>query len=248
MKLEFEKRGTYMGELPIDPKPFMYKDVVTRQSFQPFTIPSPTVFVPNKEKENKEKEDNMSTKENKIAASFGKIVDDWFEKQKKLLKDRVEIIRSQIISQDELKITIDKAISTLVSDLMNIVDKQFHTDDIPDYQKTNRMNALAQFGEEIIKKTDSYAFNQIQYLPRTLKLLDDIAMEQSKITVKLIEHKETIKTILETCDSYNTGCEVLQGAEIFGSHFTPNDEPCSIIWNYDDLDKFIPDKIIPESK
>lgn len=226
-----------MGELPIDPKPFMYKDVVTRQAF----IPSPTVFVPNKEKGNKEKEDNMSTTENKVTTSFSKIVDDWFEKQKKLLIDRVEMVRNHIISQDELKITIDRAISNFVFDLMSIVDKQFNTDDIPDYQKTNRMNALAQFGEEIIKKTDSYALNQIQYLPRTLKLLDDIAMEQSKITVKLIEHKETIKTILETCDSYNTGCEVLQGAEIFGSHFTPNDEPCPAIWSYDDLDKFIPE-------
>ena len=237
-----------MGELPIDPKPFMYKDVVARQSFQPLTMPIPTVFVPNKEKENKEKEDNMSTTENKVTTSFSKIVDDWYEKQKKLLIGRVEIVRNHIISQDELKNTIDQAISNFVFDLMNIVDKQFNTDDTPDYQKTNRMNALAQFGEEIIKKTDSYTLNQIQYLPRTLKLLDDIAMEQSKITVKLIEHKETIKTILETCDSYNTGCEVLQGAEIFGSHFTPNDKPCDIIWSYDDLDKFIPDKIIPESK
>ena len=230
-----------MGELPIDPKPFMYKDVVARQSFQPLTMPIPTVFVPNKEKENKEKEDNMSTTENKVTTSFSKIVDDWYEKQKKLLIGRVEIVRNHIISQDELKNTIDQAISNFVFDLMSIVDKQFNTDDTPDYQKTNRMNALAQFGEEIIKKTDSYTLNQIQYLPRTLKLLDDIAMEQSKITVKLIEHKETIKTILETCDSYNTGCEVLQGAEIFGSHFTPNDKPCSIIWSYDDLDKFIPE-------
>lgn len=207
-----------------------------------------TTSINSTRKDDEKEMSTIDTTNHKVTTSFSKIVDDWYEKQKKLLIDRVEIVRNHIISQDELKNTIDQAISNFVFDLMDIVDKQFNTDDIPDYQKTNRMNALAQFGEEIIKKTDSYALNQIQYLPRTLKLLDDIAMEQSKITVKLIEHKETIKTILETCDSYNTGCEVLQGAEIFGSHFTPNDEPCSIIWSYDDFDKFIPDKIIPESK
>lgn len=239
-----------MGELPIDLKPFMYKDVVTKQSFQPFTIPSPTVFVPNKEKENKEKEDNMNTTENKVTTSFSKIVDDWYDKQLKLLREKESSIIEEITSQDELNTMINNAISNFIYGLNYGVDEYCNenTSDVSDDMRLKISVAITKFGEEIYKKQCNYISNDIRYSPKTKKILDAITKTVDSIIHKLVEHKQTIKTILETCDSYNDGCEVLQGAEIFGKYYTPNDEPCNIIWNYDDLDKFIPDKIIPESK
>lgn len=190
----------------------------------------------------------MSIAENKIATSFSKIVDDWYNKQLTLLHKRQEIIIEEIISQDDLDTIINKAINNFICELRKAVDDYYYTEGISDYIKEKRILAITQLGDKLFKEKNSYKNNSIFYMSKTINLICELQKITDNITQKLNEHKKTIKTILETCDSYNTGCEVLQGAEIFGSHFTPNDKPCSIIWNYNDLDKFIPDKFISESK
>ena len=188
-------------------------------------------------------ENNMSIAENKIATSFSKIVDDWYDKQLKLLREKENSIIEEITSQDELNTMINNAIGNFIYGLRYGVDEYCNenTSDVSDDMRLKINIAITKFGEEIYKKQCNYISNDIRYTPKTQKILDTITKAVDSIIHKLVEHKQTIKTILETCDSYNAGCEVLQGAEIFGKYYTPNDKPCNIIWNYSDLDDLIPE-------
>ena len=185
----------------------------------------------------------MSIAENKIATSFSKIVDDWYDKQLKLLREKENSIIEEITSQDELNTMINNAIGNFIYGLHYGVDEYYNenTSDVSDDMRLKISVAITKFGEEIYKKQCNYISNDIRYTPKTKKTLDTIIKTVDSIIHKLVEHKQTIKTILETCNSYNAGCEVLQGAEIFGKYYTPNDEPCNIIWNYSDLDNLIPE-------
>lgn len=188
-------------------------------------------------------ENNMSIAENKIATSFSKIVDDWYDKQLKLLREKENSIIEEITSQDELNTMINNAIGNFIYGLQYGVNEYCNenTSDVSDDMRLKISVAITKFGEEIYKKQCNYISNDIRYTPKTKKILDTITKTVDSIIHKLVEHKQTIKTILETCDSYNAGCEVLQGAEIFGKYYTPNDKPCNFIWNYYDLDKLIPE-------
>lgn len=188
-------------------------------------------------------ENNMSIAENKITTSFSKIVDNWYDKQLKLLREKENSIIEEITSQDELNTMINNAIGNFIYGLQHGVDEYCNenTSDVSDDMRLKISVAITKFGEEIYKKQCNYISNDIRYTPKTKKTLDIIIKTVDGIIRKLVEHKQTIKTILETCDSYNAGYEVLQGAEIFGKYYTPNDEPCNIIWNYSDLDELIPE-------
>lgn len=188
-------------------------------------------------------ENDMSIAENKIATSFSKIVDDWYDKQLKLLREKENSIIEEITSQDELNTMINNAIGNFIYGLHYGVDEYCNesTSDVSDDMRLKISVAITKFGEEMYKKQCNYISNDIRYTPKTQKILDTITKTVDSIIHKLVEHKQTIKTILETCDSYNAGCEVLQGAEIFGKYYTPNDKPCNIIWNYSDLDDLIPE-------
>lgn len=194
-------------------------------------------------------ENNMSIAENKIATSFSKIVDDWYDKQLKLLREKENSIIEEITSQDELNTMINNAIGNFIYGLHNGVDEYCNenTSDVSDNMRLKISVAITKFGEEIYKKQCNYISNDIRYTPKTQKILDTVTKTVDSITHKLAEHKQTIKTILETCDSYNAGCEVLQGAEIFGKYYTPNDKPCNIIWNYSNLYSIL-DDLVSENK
>ena len=182
----------------------------------------------------------MSITDTKATIALGNIVERWYIEQSKLLSKKAGEVCKKIYDQDEFGIYAKDVTADYIDDLTTFVDDYIKSG----YDKSIARHLLSELKNVILTKINTKEFRNVFFTEKTDAALENLKSTVSIITDKLLEHKNIVKTMLDTCVCYDERCEVLHNAKIINQHYQLSDKPCSIIWCYNDLSKLIPDEEI----
>lgn len=182
----------------------------------------------------------MSITDTKATIALGNIVEKWYIEQNKLLSKKAGEVCNKIYDQDEFGIYAKDATADYIDNLTTFIDDRTNSD----YDKSIARHLLSELKNVILTKINTKEFRNIFFTEKTNAALESLKSTVSTISDKLLEHKNIVKTMLDTCECYDERCEVLHNAKIMNQHYQLSDKPCDIIWYYNDLSKLIPDEEI----
>ena len=182
----------------------------------------------------------MSITDTKATIALGNIVEKWYIEQNKLLSKKAGEVCNKIYDQDEFGIYAKDATADYIDNLTTFIDDRTNSD----YDKSIARHLLSELKNVILTKINTKEFRNIFFTEKTNAALESLKSTVSTISDKLLEHKNIVKTMLDTCECYDERCEVLHNAKIMNQHYQLSDKPCDIIWCYNDLSKLIPDEEI----
>ena len=180
----------------------------------------------------------MSITDTKTTIALGNIVEKWYIEQNKLLSKKAGEVCKKIYDQDEFGIYAKDATADYIDDLTTFIDDRTNSD----YDRNITRHLLSELKNIILTKINTKEFRNVFFTEKTDAALENLKSTVSIITDKLLEHKNIVKTMLDTCECYDERCEVLHNAKIMNQHYQLLDKPCDIIWCYNDLSKLIPDE------
>ena len=182
----------------------------------------------------------MSITDTKATIALGNIVERWYIEQSKLLSKKAGEVCKKIYDQDEFGIYAKDATADYIDDLTTFIDDRTNSD----YDRSIARHLLSELKNVIFTKINTKEFRNVFFTEKTDAALENLKSTVSIITDRLLEHKNIVKTMLDTCECYDERCEVLHNAKIMNQHYQLLDKPCNIIWCYNDLSKLIPDEEI----
>ena len=182
----------------------------------------------------------MSITDTKATIALGNIVEKWYIEQNKLLSKKAGEVCNKIYDQDEFGIYAKDATADYIDNLTTFIDDRTNSD----YDKSIARHLLSELKNVILTKINTKEFRNIFFTEKTNAALESLKSTVSTISDKLLEHKNIVKTMLDTCECYDERCEVLHNAKIMNQHYQLSDKPCDIIWCYNDLSKLIPEEEI----
>ena len=182
----------------------------------------------------------MSITDTKATIALGNIVEKWYIEQNKLLSKKAGEVCKKIYDQDEFGIYAKDATADYIDDLTTFIDDRTNSD----YDRSIARHLLSELKNVIFTKINTKEFRNVFFTEKTDAALENLKSTVSIITDRLLEHKNIVKTMLDTCECYDERCEVLHNAKIMNQHYQLLDKPCNIIWCYNDLSKLIPDEEI----
>lgn len=182
----------------------------------------------------------MSITDTKATIALGNIVEKWYIEQNKLLSKKAGEVCKKIYDQDEFGIYAKDATADYIDNLTTFIDDRTNSD----YDKSIARHLLSELKNVIFTKINTKEFRNVFFTEKTDAALENLKSTVSIITDKLLEHKNIVKTMLDTCECYDERCEVLHNAKIMNQHYQLLNKPCDIIWRYNDLSKLIPDEEI----
>lgn len=182
----------------------------------------------------------MSITDTKATIALSNIVERWYIEQNKLLSKKAGEVCNKIYDQDEFGIYAKDATADYIDNLTTFIDDRTNSD----YDKSIARHLLSELKNVILTKINTKEFRNIFFTEKTNAALESLKSTVSTISDKLLEHKNIVKTMLDTCECYDERCEVLHNAKIMNQHYQLSDKPCDIIWYYNDLSKLIPDEEI----
>lgn len=180
----------------------------------------------------------MSITDTKATIALGNIVERWYIEQSKLLSKKAGEVCKKIYEQDEVGMYTKDVTADYIDDLTTFVDDYIKSS----YDRSIARHLLSELKDVILTKINTKEFRNIFFTEKTNAALESLESTVSTISDKLLEHKNIVKTMLDTCECYDERCEVLHNAKIMNQHYQLSDKPCSIIWCYNDLSKLIPDE------
>ena len=180
------------------------------------------------------------TKATIALGNLGNIVEKWYIEQNKLLSKKAGEVCKKIYDQDEFGIYAKDATADYIDDLTTFIDDRTNSD----YDRSIARHLLSELKNVIFTKINTKEFRNVFFTEKTDAALENLKSTVSIISDKLLEHKNIVKTMLDTCECYDERCEVLHNAKIMNQHYQLLDKPCNIIWCYNDLSKLIPDEEI----
>ena len=180
----------------------------------------------------------MSITDTKATIALGNIVERWYIEQSKLLSKKAGEVCNKIYDQDEFGIYAKDVTADYIDNLTTFIDDRTNSD----YDRSIARHLLSELKNVILTKINTKEFRNIFFTGKTNAALESLKSTVSTISDKLLEHKNIVKTMLDTCECYDERCEVLHNAKIMNQHYQLSDKPCDIIWCYNDLSKLIPDE------
>ena len=184
----------------------------------------------------------MSITDTNATTALNNIIERWYIEQSKLLSKKAGEVCKKIYDQDEFGIYAKDVTADYIDDLTTFIDNHIKSD----YDRSIARHLVSELKNVILTKINTKEFRNIFFTEKTnaAAALESLKSTVSTITEKLLEHKNIVKTMLDTCECYDERCEVLHNAKIMNQHYQLLDKPCDIIWCYNDLSKLIPDEEI----
>lgn len=180
----------------------------------------------------------MSIHNTNVTTALNNIVERWYIEQSKLLSKKAGEVCKKIYDQDEFGMYAKDVTTNYIDDLSTFVDDHINSD----YNRSIARHLLSELKNVILTKINTKEFRNVFFTEKTDAALENLKSTVSIISDKLLEHKNIVKTMLDTCECYDERCKVLHNAKIMNQHYQLSDKPCSIIWCYNDLSKLIPDE------
>lgn len=172
--------------------------------------------------------------------ALNNIVERWYIEQSKLLSKKAGEVCKKIYDQDEFGMYAKDITDDYINDLTTFIDDRTNSD----YNRSIARHSLSELKNVILTKINTKEFRNVFFTGKTDAALENLKSTVSIISDKLLEHKNIVKTMLDTCECYDERCEVLHNAKIMNQHYQLSNKPCDIIWCYNDLSKLIPDEEI----
>jgi hypothetical protein len=182
----------------------------------------------------------MSITDTKATIALGNIVERWYIEQSKLLSKKAGEVCKKIYDQDEFGMYAKDVTADYIDNLTTFIDDRTNSD----YDRNIARHLLSELKNVILTKINTKEFRNVFFTEKTDAALENLKSTVSIISDKLLEHKNIVKTMLDTCECYDERCEVLHNAKIMNQHYQLLDKPCDIIWCYNDLSKLIPEEEI----
>ena len=182
----------------------------------------------------------MSITDTNATTALNNIIERWHIEQSKLLSKKAGEVCKKIYDQDEFGIYAKDVTADYIDDLTTFIDDRTNSD----YDRSIARQLLSELKNIIFTKINTKEFRNIFFTEKTDAALENLKSTVSIISDKLLEHKNIVKAMLDTCECYDERCEVLHNAKIMNQHYQLSDKPCDIIWCYNDLSKLIPDEEI----
>ena len=182
----------------------------------------------------------MSIHNTNVTTALNNIVERWYIEQSKLLSKKAGEVCKKIYDQDEFGIYAKDITDNYINDLTTFIDDRTNSD----YDRSIAKHLLSELKNVIFTKINTKEFRNVFFTEKTDAALENLKSTVSIISDKLLEHKNIVKTMLDTCECYDERCKVLHNAKIMNQHYQLSNKPCDIIWCYNDLSKLIPDEEI----
>ena len=180
----------------------------------------------------------MSIHNTNATTALSNIVERWYIEQSELLSKKAGEVCKKIYDQDEFGIYAKDVTADYIDDLTTFIDDRTNSD----YDRSIARQLLSELKNIIFTKINTKEFRNIFFTEKTDAALENLKSTVSIISDKLLEHKNIVKAMLDTCECYDERCEVLHNAKIMNQHYQLSDKPCDIIWCYNDLSKLIPNE------